>query len=66
MSDDELANKFRECAAWGRLPQANAEKVIVAVFNLEKMKNVRELTKLLQTGARSHSRAKSPAVRKRR
>ena len=65
MSDDELANKFRECAAWGRLPKANAEKVIAAVFNLEKLKNVRELTKLLQTGARSHSQAKSPAVRKR-
>ena len=66
MSDDELATKFRECAAWGRLPRANAEKVITAVFNLEKLKNVRELTKLLQTGARSHSHAKSPAVRKRK
>ncbi len=66
MSDDELATKFRECAAWGRLPRANAEKVITAVFNLEKLKNVRELTKLLQTGARSHSQAKSPAVRKRK
>jgi 2-methylcitrate dehydratase PrpD len=50
MSDDELANKFRECAAWGRLPKANANKVIAAVFNLEKLKSVRELTKLL--GAR--------------
>ena len=58
MSDDELANKFRECAAWGRLPKANAEKVIAAVFKFEKLKNVRELTKLLQTGARSHDRAK--------
>lgn len=65
MSDDELATKFRECAAWGRLPKANAEKVIAAVFNFEKLKNVRELTRLLQTGARSHGRAKSPAVRKR-
>ena len=66
MSDDELAGKFRECAAWGRLPKAQAEQVIAAVFNLEKLKNIRELMKLLQTGTRSHGRAKSPAVRKRR
>ena len=66
MSDEELANKFRECAAWGKLPEAKAEKVIELVFRLEKLKSVRELTRLLQTGARSHGRAKSPAVRKRR
>lgn len=52
MSDEELANKFRECAAWGRLPKASAEKVIELVFGLEKLKNIRALTKLLQTGAR--------------
>ena len=66
MSDDELADKFRECAAWGRLPKAQAEQVIELAFGLEKLKNVRELTKLLQTGARSRGRAKSSAVRKRR
>jgi 2-methylcitrate dehydratase PrpD len=66
MSDDELANKFRECAAWGRLPKATTENVIELVFGLEKLRNVSALTKLLQTGARSHGRAKSPAVRKRR
>jgi len=47
MSDDELANKFRECAAWGRLPKAQAEKVIELVFGLEKIKNICALTKLL-------------------
>lgn len=66
MSDDELANKFRECAAWGRLPKAHTENVIELVFSLEKLRNISALTKLLQTGARSHGRAKSPAVRKRR
>jgi 2-methylcitrate dehydratase PrpD len=47
MSDDELSDKFRECAAWGKLPKASAEKVIDRVFNLEKLKSIRELTRLL-------------------
>ncbi|MBI1964647.1 MAG: hypothetical protein HYS46_00195 [Betaproteobacteria bacterium] len=52
MSDDELAGKFRECAAWGKLPEANAEKIIALVFRLEKVKSIRELTRLLTLGAR--------------
>jgi len=51
MSDDELANKFRECAAWGGLPKASAEKVIGMVFGMEKLGNIRTLVKLLQVGA---------------
>jgi len=47
MSDDELAGKFRECAAWGKLPKANAEKLVDIVFNLEKLKSIRDLTGLL-------------------
>jgi 2-methylcitrate dehydratase PrpD len=47
MSDAELSDKFRECAAWGGLPKASAEKVIDLVFNLEKLKSIRELTRLL-------------------
>jgi len=47
MSDDELATKFRECAAWGKLPKASADKVVDRVFNLEKLKSIRELTRLL-------------------
>jgi 2-methylcitrate dehydratase PrpD len=47
MSDAELSDKFRECAAWGKLPRARAEKVIDRVFNLEKLKSIRELTRLL-------------------
>ena len=53
MSDDELAGKFRECAAWGRLPRANAEKVIEIVFGLEKLKQISELTRLLSTARKS-------------
>ena len=52
MSDEELSAKFRECAAWGGLPKANAGKLIALVFGLEKVKSVRELTRLLALGAR--------------
>ena len=47
MSDAELADKFRECAAWGRLPDRQADKVIDMVFGLEKLKSVRELMRLV-------------------
>ena len=56
MSDSELAAKFHECAAWGRLPRASAEKIVDLVFGLEKVKNIRQLTKLLQTGAPQKTR----------
>ena len=52
MSDDELAGKFRECAAWGKLPKASADKIVQMVFNLEKLKSIRELTRLLAIGRR--------------
>jgi 2-methylcitrate dehydratase PrpD len=47
MSDAELAAKFHECAAWGKLPKASADRVVGMVFNLEKLKSIRELTRLL-------------------
>jgi 2-methylcitrate dehydratase PrpD len=62
MSDEELAGKFRECAAWGKLPRANADKVVQIVFNLEKLKSIRELTRLLAIGGKSragHSRSRA-------
>jgi 2-methylcitrate dehydratase PrpD len=52
MSDEELAGKFRECAAWGKLPKASADKLVHMVFNLEKLKSIRELTKLLSIRAK--------------
>jgi 2-methylcitrate dehydratase PrpD len=52
MSDEELSGKFRECAAWGKLPQASADKLVHMVFNLEKLKSIRELTKLLSIRAK--------------
>jgi 2-methylcitrate dehydratase PrpD len=64
MTDDELANKFRECAAWGKLPGASAEKIVDLVFGLEKVKNIRELTKLLQTGKRAPKKTRRAAAKK--
>lgn len=64
MSDEELANKFHECAAWGKLPRANADKIVDLVFNLEKMKSIRELTRLLANGGKNGG--KKPAARAKR
>ncbi len=62
MSDDELAQKFRDCAAWGRLPKANADAIVDMVFNLEKLRSVRALGQLLQVGAARPAPAKKKAV----
>src|SRR5512146_1002040 len=61
MTDDELSDKFRECAAWGGLPRTHGEKIIDLVFNLEKLKSIRELTKLLQVGGGRKPASKSGA-----
>ncbi len=52
MSDDEVAGKFIECASWGGLPQAGAERIIEQVFQLEKLPRVRGLTRLLAIAPR--------------
>jgi 2-methylcitrate dehydratase PrpD len=65
MSDAELADKFRECAAWGRLPDRQADKVIDMVFGLEKLKSVRELMRLVAP-ARSAPKRAVPARKKAR
>jgi len=52
MSDEELVAKFRECAAWGKLPKASADKVVEMVFGLDKLKSVRALTRLLAVGGK--------------
>ena len=65
MSDQELADKFRECAAWGKLPRAQADKVVDLVFALEKLKSIRELTRLLAP-ARAARKRSAPARKKAR
>ena len=49
MSDDELAEKFRQCAEWGKLPKDRIMTVLDMVWNIEGLKDVNELTKLLRT-----------------
>jgi 2-methylcitrate dehydratase PrpD len=47
MSYDEVADKFRECAAFSRWPSDKAERVVEMVRGLEDLSDVRELTALL-------------------
>jgi 2-methylcitrate dehydratase PrpD len=48
MTDDELSDKFRECAAWGGLDKAKAEQILALVWKIEALKDVNELTQLLR------------------
>lgn len=47
MSDDELADKFRECADWGGLEPTDAEQIIDLVWHLEELPDVTDLIKPL-------------------
>ena len=47
MSDAELEQKFRECAAWGGLERAQAQRVIELVWKIERLENVGDLARLL-------------------
>lgn len=49
MSDDEVANKFRECAAFADWPEQRSEQIVDAVRNLEKLANIADLTALLRS-----------------
>jgi 2-methylcitrate dehydratase PrpD len=48
MSEEEVADKFRDCAAFAKMPKDAAEKAIDLVLNLEKLDDIRELTALLR------------------
>jgi len=47
MSYDEVAQKFRGCAEFGRWPAANTTRIIETVRRLEQLPDVRSLTALL-------------------
>jgi len=47
MSDAELSEKFRECAAWGGLPRDQAEAVLALLWKVEQLADVGELTRAL-------------------
>jgi 2-methylcitrate dehydratase PrpD len=48
MSDDELQEKFRQCAAWGRLDGAQMQTVIDLVWRIETLDDVGELMRHLR------------------
>ncbi|MGZ5572453.1 MAG: MmgE/PrpD family protein [Usitatibacter sp.] len=48
MSDAELGEKFRQCAAWGGLGRSEADAVLALLWKIEELKDVNELTKLLR------------------
>lgn len=48
MTDDELSEKFRECASWGGMECARTEQILKAVWSIEQLKDVNELTRLLR------------------
>ena len=47
MTDDELSEKFRQCAAWGKLDRDRTQAVLDLVWRIEELKDVNELTRLL-------------------
>ena len=48
MTEEEVAEKFRDCAAFAKMPKDNTEKAIELLLNLEKVGDIRELTRLLR------------------
>ena len=48
MSDEELSEKFRGCASWAGLDRAQAEGILDLAWNIETLKDVNELTRLLR------------------
>jgi 2-methylcitrate dehydratase PrpD len=48
MSEGEVAEKFRDCAAFAKMPGAAAEQAIERILNLEQVKDIRTLTALLR------------------
>jgi 2-methylcitrate dehydratase PrpD len=54
MSDDELAEKFRQCAAWGGVDRERIERVLDLAWRIETLADVNELTSLLRVSPRQH------------
>ncbi len=52
MSDAELSDKFRQCAAWGGLAPAQSERLLELVWRIETLPEVSELTSLLRRESR--------------
>ena len=48
MTDAELADKFRQCAAWGGLDRERTQAVLDMVWSIESVPDINALTQLLQ------------------
>jgi 2-methylcitrate dehydratase PrpD len=48
MTDDELSEKFRQCASWGGLDKSRIDQVLKLVWKIEELKDVDDLMKLLR------------------
>jgi 2-methylcitrate dehydratase PrpD len=48
MTDEELSEKFRQCAEWGKLPRKRIATVLDMLWDIETLKDVNELTQLLR------------------
>ena len=48
MSDAELSEKFRQCAAWGGLDRDRSERVLDLAWRIDTLADVGELTQLLR------------------
>src|SRR2546426_7575254 len=47
MSDDELAQKFLECATWGGLDRSCAQRIVDLAWRIDELENIDNLTQLL-------------------
>jgi 2-methylcitrate dehydratase PrpD len=48
MTDDELSEKFRQCASWGGLGKEQTEAVLKLLWRIEELQDVNELTQALR------------------
>jgi 2-methylcitrate dehydratase PrpD len=48
MTDAELSDKFRQCAAWGRVPGDRAERILETLWRIDSLADVSELGGLLR------------------
>ena len=48
MADVELSDKFRQCAAWGRVPGERAERILAMLWRIDSLADVSELGGLLR------------------
>ena len=43
MSDQELGDKFRECASWGGVPEARQKKALELIWRLDELADIGEI-----------------------